>query len=281
MAASAAPDTRSLGGRLTSTPSSLRSARWSRALEPAIAVLVVLLAVEIGSRSGFFPAQDFPPVSVVLATLLQDLQQGKIWAAIGASLVAWAAGMLVVVVLAVPAGMLMGASRKVYGSTIFSMEFLRMIPSLAALPLLIFVYGIGFNLTLMLVVLASVWPLLLQTMYGMRDVDPVLLASGKVYGLSGRQRLLLITLPSIAPYIATGLRISATTALVVAIAVSLIVGGEGLGGLIGSAAQSGQVPLMYGRILVTGFLGLALAVCLQALEHRLLHWHVAHRGRQA
>ncbi|MDB5999831.1 MAG: transporter permease [Rhizobacter sp.] len=245
--------------------------------EQALAIVLVLLAAEVMSRTGVLPAEDFPPVSVVLMALLGDLQHAKIWAAMGASLSAWAVGMLAVLVIALPAGMLMGASRRVYASTTFTVEFFRSIPSVAALPLLIFVYGIGFKLTVMLIVLSAIWPLLLQTMYGMHDIDPVLEATGRVYGLGRGKRLRLVTLPSIAPYVATGLRLSATTALVMAIAVSLIVGGEGLGGLIGSAAQGGQVPLMYGRILVTGIIGLLLTACLRALEKRALHWHVSQR----
>jgi len=279
MRASAAPDRAAPGVAIDAPPPVRRHADWYRRFEPTVAVLLVLLAAEFASRSGLIPTQDFPPVSVIGATLLQDLQEAKIWKAAGASLLAWAVGMAAVVLVAIPVGMLMGASRRVYGSTVFTVEFLRTIPSLAALPLLIFVYGIGFQLTLMLVALSSVWPLLLQAMYGMHDVDPVLHATGRVYGLDARKRLMLITLPSIAPYVATGLRISATTALVVAIAVSLVVGGEGLGGLIGSAAQSGLVALMYARILVTGLLGLALTLCLRAMERRVLHWHVSHRGR--
>jgi ABC-type nitrate/sulfonate/bicarbonate transport system permease component len=278
MQVAASPDASAIDERLEAAPPSRRRSLGGRKLEPVLVLVAVLLALEAGSRSGVLPTQDVPPVSVVLAAFVRDLVQQKIWAAAADSLVAWAVGMGAVILLALPAGMLMGASRRVHGSTIFTMEFVRMIPSLAALPLLIFVYGIGLHLTVMLVVLASLWPLLLQTMYGMRDVDPVLHATGRVYGLDARQRLMLITLPSVAPYVATGLRISATTALVVAIAVSLVVGGDGLGGLIGSAAQGGQIPLMYARILATGLLGLALTQCLQALERRVLHWHVAHRG---
>jgi ABC-type nitrate/sulfonate/bicarbonate transport system permease component len=220
---------------------------------------------------------SIPAPGAIVSSLASDMQTSRLWDGVLDSVGAWAIGLGIVVVVGVPVGVLLGSSRVLYAATRHTVEFLRMIPSIAALPLLVFVYGVGFQLTVVLVVLTALWPLLLQSMYGVHDVDPVARDTARVYGL-GRVRVFSrVTMPSVAPYVATGLRLSGTIALVVAIATSLVVGGSGLGALIASASNSGQNPLMYGRILLAGILGLILTGALIAAERRVLHWHPSQR----
>ncbi|WP_183408258.1 ABC transporter permease [Nocardioides pocheonensis] len=227
------------------------------------------------------PREDFPPVTAILQALVSDLQTSELWAAVGASMEAWVLGMLVVVSIGVPVGMLLGASSISYRMSYLTLEFVRTIPGIAALPILLFIYGIGQDLTVSFVVLAALWPLLIQAMYGMRDVDPVAIETAKVYGVGHIRRVLLVDLPSCLPYLSTGLRLSGTFALIFAIATSLIVGGEGLGAEMARAAVVGDRPLLYARVLLTGLIGLVVALGLTTLERRTLRWHVSQRGAQS
>jgi ABC-type nitrate/sulfonate/bicarbonate transport system permease component len=244
--------------------------------EPVLVVVGVLAVWELLARVGVLPS-SIPAPDAIVSSLVSDVQTSRVWDGVLASVGAWAVGLGIVVVVGVPVGVILGSSRVLYAATRHTVEFLRMIPSIAALPLLVFVYGIGFELTVVLVVLTALWPLLLQSMYGVHDVDPVARDTARVYGL-GRVRVFArVIMPSVAPYVATGLRLSGTIALVVAIATSLVVGGSGLGALIASASNSGQNPLMYGRILLAGILGLIVTGALIAAERRLLHWHASQR----
>ena len=84
---------------------------------------------------------------------------------------------------------------------------------------------------------AATWPLLMQTLYGVQDVDPVATDTARSFGFSRAQRLLRVTLPSAVPYIATGVRISAAVALILAVTAELVIGSPGLGREINIARQ--------------------------------------------
>ena len=88
----------------------------------------------------------------------------------------------------------------------------------------------------------------------------------------------LVTLPSAAPYIATGLRIASAVALILAVTAELVVGAPGIGRAISAAQSGGDYPLMYGLIMVAGILGLVLNIVFSQLEARLLRWHPSQRG---
>ncbi len=254
-----------------------KAARLFRRIEPLLVALALIGLWELLTRTDVLPHQDFPPATTIFGDFVADLGDSGLWSSIGYSMAAWCVGLGIAIAVALPLGMLLGSSRIAYRGSTLTLEFLRTVPSIAALPVLLFVYGITFQLTVALVVLASVWPLLIQTMYGVYDVDPVLRDTGRIYGLSRWRSFTRVVLPSAAPYIATGLRLSAIMGLILAIATSLIVGGEGLGAEIAEAQRNGQTSLIYARVLLTSLIGLAVTFMLFQLERRVLRWHPSHR----
>ncbi|TWH44229.1 ABC-type nitrate/sulfonate/bicarbonate transport system permease component [Rhodococcus rhodochrous J38] len=246
--------------------------------EPVAVVIGAVLVWELAARFGLLPPKDFPPATLIARAFLADLRSAELWTGITASLEAWGIGMLIVIALALPAGVLLGSSAITYRLSYLSLEFIRTLPAIAALPILMFTYGVSQQLVVALVVLAGLWPLLIQTMYGMHDVDPIAIASAKVYGIHGWRRFLLVDLRSCLPYIATGLRVSGTFALIFAIAASLIIGGQGLGDAMAQAARIDDRPLLYARVLTCGLLGLCLTLGLAVFERRALCWHSSQRG---
>ena len=158
-----------------------------------------------------------------------------------------------------------------------AIEFLRPIPSVALIPLAILVYGTGLQSKVFLVAFASIWPLLIQTIYGARDLDPIALETARSFRIRRSDRILRVTLMGAVPYIATGLRISSATALILAITAELNVGSAGLGREINVARSSGAVELMYALIITTGLLGWLLNIATTHAERRVLHWHPSQR----
>lgn len=251
-----------------------RVLRWS---EPALVVLGVVLAWEITARSGLLPTEDFPPATAIFRAFASDLRHADLWVGIRASMEAWLLGMLIVVVVGVPVGMLLGASTICYRLSYLTLEFVRTLPGIAALPILMFAYGVGQPLVIALVVLAGLWPLLIQSMYGMHDVDPVAVATAQVYGVHGLRRFLLVDVRSCLPYIATGLRVAGTLGLLFAIAASLVIGGQGLGDAMAQATRIGDRSLLFARVLDCGLLGIGVTMGLVAFERRALRWHPSQR----
>jgi ABC-type nitrate/sulfonate/bicarbonate transport system permease component len=116
-----------------------------------------------------------------------------------------------------------------------------------------------------------------QTLYGVRDVDPVADQTARCYGLGRLARIRYVLWPTAQPYVATGIRLAASVALILAVTAELVIGSPGLGQEITTAQAGGATALVYGLILVTGLLGLAVNVGLRALERRVMAWHVSVR----
>jgi ABC-type nitrate/sulfonate/bicarbonate transport system permease component len=180
--------------------------------------------------------------------------------------------------IAVPAGIVIGSSRLLYRALRGVIEFLRPIPSVALIPLAILIYGSGLESKVFLATFASVWPLLMQTLYGVQDVDPVATDTARSFGFGRTSRLLRVTLPSAVPYIATGVRISAAVALILCVTAELVIGSPGLGREINLARQGEAVDLMYALIIATGLLGWGLNAIFAWSERRVLHWHASQRA---
>ena len=189
----------------------------------------------------------------------------------------WALGLGIACLVAIPSGILIGSSPLLYRALRVPIEFLRPIPSVALIPLAVLVYGSGLQSKVFLAAFAATWPLLMQTLYGVQDVDPVATDTARSFGFSRGSRLLRVTLPSAVPYIATGIRISAAVALILVVTAELVIGAPGLGREINLARQGSNVELMYALILATGLLGLLVNQLFTWAERRVLRWHPSQR----
>ena len=237
--------------------------------------------LELLTRTEVIPSRHFPPPTETFRTLAGELGDAELWSDIGGTLEGWAIGLALAVAVAVPLGIAVGSSALLYRSLRVPIEFLRPIPSVALIPLVVLTLGTQLESKIFLVFFASLWPLLIQTIYGMQDADPVALDTAKAFRLRRRERLVGVTLPGAVPYIATGLRISSSVALILAVTAELVIGIEGLGSAIGLAGTAGAVELMYALIVVTGVLGWILNSVFARAERRILHWHPSARRVEA
>jgi ABC-type nitrate/sulfonate/bicarbonate transport system permease component len=248
---------------------------------PWLSVLGVLALFELLPRIGVLPSDHFPPISETLSTLFDQLGESRFWEAVGNTLEGWALGLGIAAGLAIPIGIVIGSSRLLYRASRGLIEFLRPIPSVALIPLAILIYGTGLQSKVFLAAFASFWQVLVATLYGVQDVDPVATDTARSFGFSRPQRLLRVTLPSAIPYIATGIRIASAVSLILTVTAELVIGAAGLGRSINLARSGGNEELMYALILATGVLGLLLNAVFQRVERRVLHWHPSQRTARA
>jgi ABC-type nitrate/sulfonate/bicarbonate transport system permease component len=244
---------------------------------PWLSVTAVLVLFEILPRIGILPRDHFPPISETLSTLFEQLGKGSFWEAVWNTLQGWALGLGIAAALAIPLGIVIGSSRLLYRATRGLIEFLRPIPSVALIPLAILIYGTGLQSKVFLAAFASFWQLLVATLYGVQDVDPVATDTARSFGFSRPQRLLRVTLPSAVPYIATGFRIASAVSLILTVTAELVIGSAGLGRAINVARSGGNEELMYALIIVTGILGVLLNMIFVRAERRVLRWHPSQR----
>jgi NitT/TauT family transport system permease protein len=258
--------------------------RSRRARRGLVGVIVILLGMEVAIRIGASGAAGtaggIPPPSVVVPTVGRLAMDVEFLVNVGWTLAAWALGMALATVLAVPAGIALASSRRTHLASVAAVDFLRPIPSVALIPLAILLLGRGLPMRVALVAFAATWPILFNTIAGMRAIDPVARDTARAFSLGRLSTLWHVSLPSAAPSIATGLRVAAGIALILAVSTELIAGGPpGLGTWMIAASQAG-VPrdLLFAGIAVAGLLGVGINVAMIATERRLLRWDVRVRS---
>lgn len=243
------------------------------------ATLLALLALwEFLARSAPTLRDSIPTASETGSALAQVVLETATWNGIGRTLQATFVGLALCVAVGVPLGVLIAASRQLVLSTRFLIDFFRSVPPLAIVPLFLLLLGPTARMEIALVVVVGVWPVLLQTMYGVRGVEPGLLQTARSFRLPRWRRAVFIVGPAAMPFVATGIRVCATLSLLLAIGTELIAGVPGLGQEILLSSQAGAAPRMFALIIVTGAIGAGLSAGITKAERRLLGWHYRPRA---
>jgi ABC-type nitrate/sulfonate/bicarbonate transport system permease component len=242
-----------------------------------VSIVASLAFWELLSRSGLISEVDLPAMSTTFEKLWSFMHTETFWAAFGQTVRGWALGLAVATVLAVPIGIVLGTNDFAARAFRVPIEFLRPIPSAALIPVLFLTLGTTLKSEVFLAAFGAFWPLLIQTMYGVHDVDPLAVDTARAFGLGRYERLYRITLPGAVPYIATGLRIASTVSLILAFTAELFMGVPGLGQKVNEASSYGLNEDLYAYALATGFLGVAIHIAVSGVERRALRWHPSQR----
>jgi ABC-type nitrate/sulfonate/bicarbonate transport system permease component len=277
VSASGVASARSVSGETRATLEGL-AARLVTMLAVAASVAGFLALWQFVSRAGLISEQDLPAMTTTFQELWSMMHTREFWTAFGQTVRGWALGLGIATALAVPIGVFLGSSEFAGRAFRIPIEFLRPIPSAALIPLLFLTLGTTLKSEVFLAAFGAFWPLLVQTIYGVRDVDPIALDTARSFGIGRFERLYRIKLPSAVPYIATGLRISSAVALILAFTAELFMGIPGLGQIMNVAESFGLTVQVYALALATGFLGLGIYVVFAAVERRALRWHPSQRA---
>ncbi|NKG19995.1 ABC transporter permease [Paeniglutamicibacter terrestris] len=251
---------------------------WPKWVLGLIGIVVFLGLWELMPVVGLVQAKYLPPASEVIAALILDLGLTAFWVAVWDTMLAWLIGLVIAVVAALVLGLVIGMSPFLRHLTNSSIEFLRPIPSVALIPLAVLLFGIKLESSLLLIVYACFWQVLIQVLYGVADVDNVAMQTARSYGFSYVQRVRDVVFPTMLPYLMTGIRLAASVALILAITAELLIGSPGLGKEIALAQSGGAISGMYALILATGFLGVGINAVTRIVEKRVLSWHPSVRG---
>jgi NitT/TauT family transport system permease protein len=239
-----------------------------------VGVAVLALVWELFPRLGVVDPYFLPSLHVVLQAWWEMARDGELWRHLQASLVRSAAGFGIAVSLAIPLGAAIAWYRPAREILTPPLEVFRNTAALALLPAFTLILGIGETSKIAIVTYACFFPILLSTITGVATVDPQLLRSAKVLGLSPVTTFRKVVFPAAVPTIFTGIRISGAAAILVLIAAELIGATAGLGFLINYTQFNFLIPQMYAAILTTSALGLAVNYGLVGLERRFSRWRV-------
>ncbi|MDR6740114.1 sulfonate transport system permease protein [Herbaspirillum sp. 1173] len=263
--ASAAPDNTSHSARVL-TARSLFFISWA-------APLVLLLAWEALARAGVLSPQVLPAPSKVLQTALNLIAQGRLLSDLGASLLRAAAGFAIGGSIGFVLGTLVGFSRLAEALVDRSVQMVRAVPFLAALPLVIVWFGVGEGGKVFLVSLGVLFPIYINTVLGIRQVDPKLLELGRVTGLSNWTLIRRIVLPGALPSILAGVRYALAVAWLALVIAETIAANTGIGSLAMDAREFLQTDVIVLTIVIYAGIGVVSDGIARLLERRLLAWH--------
>ncbi|MEN3360810.1 MAG: hypothetical protein V7637_4792 [Mycobacteriales bacterium] len=242
---------------------------------------IVVAALEILPRSGAVDRRYLPPASSMAAALADLVREGDFWTAVTQTLRGWAAGLALAMLIGVTGGLVIGTVPLLRALTASTIEFLRPIPSVALIPLVVLIFGNRPESALTLVVYAATWQVLVQVLYGVADVDPVARDTARSYRFTRWSVARTVIWPTALPYVVTGFRLAAAVALILEITAELVIGVPGLGRAIGVAQSSGAVARTYALVIVIGLIGVAVNLAARAVERRVLRWHPSVRRETA
>lgn len=248
------------------------------AIELWLPVLVVLVwwLLTAGSTSFYFPS---------LSTILGRARQIWTWDGLATylypSLANLAIGFAVALVLGILLGTLFGLMPRLYRAFWLVLEVTRATPHIVLVPLAIMFLGVGSSQKIVLIAIASIWPILLGTADGIREIDPMTRDINRIYRIPARVWVPQVMIPAALPKVLAGTRVS------VSVAVSMMVGSElfastsGIGYFVLRTRETSAVTDLWTAIVVIGLVGYAVNLLQTLVEHYLLRWHRGLRAAEA
>lgn len=247
----------------------LRNAPW---LIPLLFWAGALLVWEVSAQSGLVSRLFFPAPSIIARTLVRMIANGQLLINLGFTLYRLTLGVALGGCLGLLLGLFMGWSRTARTIAGPAVAAIHPLPKLALLPLALILFGIGEQSTVVLIALTAFFPMLINSMAGMQQIDNLTLEVARHYGARGWTLWRRVLWPGSLPLTLVGLQLALNAALMVTVAVELVTAREGLGAIIWLAWQTLRTDEMYATLIVIASLGLASNLILTLIARRLMLW---------
>ena len=242
------------------------------ALPGIVFIALLLVAIQVLVTHGSVSPVLLPPPSTVAATLGDLVVKGDFLEPLLATVGLFAWSFALAVAIGLVLGIAMGTSlvcRSLFEPLV---ELVRPMPKAALLPLLMLFLGIGLLMKTTIIVLAGIFPVLINTLQGVVGVDPVLTDTGRTFGLGRFALIRKVILPAAMPYALSGIRISLGLCLLVTVLAEMITATSGLGFTILQAERNFRIAQMYAWLVVLAVLGFVMNYAITQLEKRLTPW---------
>jgi ABC-type nitrate/sulfonate/bicarbonate transport system permease component len=243
----------------------------------AVGLPVVLVAAWWFATAG---STDFyfPPLSRIVEVFPDTWFGARMADDVLPSLGRLAAGYVAALVLGIGLGMLIGSSRTLRALVEPLLEFLRAIPPPVLVPILVLIAGIGNTMKILVIISGCLWPILLNTVEGVRAVDEVLADTCRTYRIRGRLRWWHLVLRSASPQIVTGARQALSVGIILMVISEMFAASSGLGYTVIQFKDGFQIPEMWSGVILLGLLGVLLSALFRLAEHQVLGWYHASRA---
>lgn len=228
---------------------------------------------QIASTQGWLNPAVIPPLDRVFFALWNGITSGALLDDITISLQRAGLAFFAAVIMGIPLGLFMGQIRPLERALDPLLQLFRQTSALALYPVFILLFGLGEGSKVFVIFWAALFPVLLATISGVKEVDPKLLEMAKTFGARRLTVFRRVIVPASVPSIFVGLRLSATTALLLLIAAEMIGANKGIGFQVMNAQYNFQIPMMFAAIFLLAFLGLMANRILVVLQRRLCRWN--------
>lgn len=237
-----------------------------------LAVVLFLLAWETVPRLGFVDSALLPPLSVATVALFKLLVSGALFVHLWASFSRAFLGFALGVIIGIPLGVALAwfKSFELYVEPL--LQLFRQTNPLALLPVFLLFFGIGLASKVAILFWVCLWTVLLSTINGVKNVDPLLVKAARSMGISKIALLKKVVVPAAVPSIFTGAKLSATDSILVLVAAEMVGANSGIGFLVSNSQYTFKIPTMYAAIIVLALWGLALNYLLVWAEKSITRW---------
>lgn len=242
------------------------------AFKKSIVLILFVLLWELVPQLGLVEKTFLPPFSEVVRTWWQLLLNGELWRHFEASILRSLFGFVLALVIAIPLGLVIGWYPLARDLLTPILELFRNTAALALLPVFILLLGIGEVSKISIVLFACTWPVLLNTISAVKNVDPLLIKSARSMNISSFKLFSKVILPASVPTIFTGVRMAGTGAILVLIAAEMIGAKAGLGYFITYSQFNFLIAEMYAGIITISLLGLLINYGLSSAERYFSRW---------
>ncbi|WP_120006579.1 ABC transporter permease [Nesterenkonia muleiensis] len=214
-----------------------------------------------------------PSLSRIVEVLWRDISSGLLIDAARVSLTNLAVGLLIAAAVGILLGLLIGETRRLRLILDPYIHFFRSVPQSALVPLIIGAMGIGAAPKIYTVAFACVWPILLNTIDGVRGVEPTIRSVSRVFGVPKLLYFRRVVLPGAMPQVVAGLRVALPIGIVVMVVSELFASNQGLGFYILNSSATFQIPETWGGALMVGVIGYIIVIMFSLFERRVLSWY--------
>ncbi|WP_297103168.1 ABC transporter permease [uncultured Devosia sp.] len=232
-------------------------------------VLVALWWFISSDSQSFF----MPPLSEIVQTLLNDIGNGELLEAAAFSMRNVGTGLSAAIVLGVSFGLLIGYNSVLRSAVWPLIAFLRAIPGVAIIPIVLVAFGVGPGPQIFVIALGCVWPILLNTIDGVRGIQSSITDTARAYRLPRALFIRQVLLPAATPQIMAGIRISLAVSLTIMVVSEFSAGNQGLGVYISSGVQSFAPSQVWAGTVFIGLIGYLTNVAFVLIERRILAWY--------
>lgn len=235
-------------------------------------VIIMLIIWEVLPKIGLINEAFLPSASTVFMAIGNLLISGELLKHTSISVERVFAGFGLAIITMIPLGLAMGWYRTFEDITDRILQAFRQTSALSLFPMFILFFGIGELSKVVIIFWASQWPILLNTISGVKNVDSLLIKSARSIGLSGFALFRKVLFPAASPFIFTGIRLGASYAVMVLVAAEMIGANSGLGFLVINSQEVFKIPDMYAAVIMLAFLGIAINYLLLRIEKKVTGW---------